>query len=156
MDDGDTLPRRDQAKAEAARAFDSAIREAGVSNAAIGDDLGVKGTRVANLRSDDPADLGVVPNTADLLLVREEVFAAWLARLQAARKLLHGPSAAKTPEKLLARALIDDANVQLIAAGVLEDGVCEPVEVPEVLAALDRSDVTRTELRTALQKRGQR
>jgi hypothetical protein len=157
-DTAQAKPRRDEAKRAAAKAFAAACDESGLEIKDVAGDLGIsaKGTRLLRLRSADTTNLDVVPTTADLILARADLFDAWLARIVAARKTLHGASATRTVEGLLARALVADADVQRVAAGVLEDGVCEPAEVPAIEDVLDRSDQTRGELRKALARRGMR
>ena len=122
--------RRDEAKIASARAFDRAIRASGYSNDAVGMILHVSATRVRRMRSDDPADLDVVPSAADILLADHALGERFLQELRADRLALHGAPPAVTKEQKTHRAMGAAASFVATASLVVEDGVVEAHEEP--------------------------
>jgi hypothetical protein len=122
--------RRDAAKRTAARAFDRAIRACGYSNDAVASILLVSVTRVRKMRSDDDADLDVVPSAADIVLADHALGERFLQELRAERLALHGAPPAVTKEQKTHRAMGAAASFVATASQVVEDGVVEPHEEP--------------------------
>jgi hypothetical protein len=151
------LSSRDAAKKLAAGAFDCGIRAANLSNEDVSTALGVGKSRVARLRSDDEADLDVVPNLADLILMKSEIqFEETIARIRSERVAIHGPPQQKALEDQLLATLALDSRFHSEALGSLRDRVVDATEVPEIESALDESDRSRETLRGMLRRRARR
>lgn len=126
--------RRIESKRVAARCFDRAVRACGYTNATVGALLELDEKRVRRLRSDDDADLDVVPSVADVLMADHALGEAFVRELRAERRRIHGEPSTVTVERQLAGVLVAASGLMAAGASALADGA---VSGPE-RAALDQ------------------
>jgi hypothetical protein len=145
---------RDEAKRAASRAFDRAIRACGYTNAFVAGLLDVSESRVRKQRSDDDADLDVVPSTADIILADHELGERYIQELRAERLKVHGAAPIVTVEQKAMQVLGSDARVSSSIATALMDGAIDGPEQRAIVEALRESEQAREQLNALLARRG--
>lgn len=143
---------RDDAKREAAQLFDKACRASGKSLQDTGDDILVSASRVAKLRSDDPAHLDVVPTIADLLLADHDIAERMLHEIIAARRRRHGARPAVTVEQQLAASMLDVLALANTGVVAMANGTVDPPEVPPIDEAAAKAEGSIHDLRARLRE----
>ena len=124
--------KRDEAKRIIARAFDRSVRACAYSNDYVAMLLDVGSTRVRRQRSDDGADLDIIPTVVDLLLADHALAERFMQEIRAERLAMHGEAPAVTVEQQTHRAVGAVAAFVGKASAALENGVIENHEVPGV------------------------
>lgn len=137
--------KRDEAKRIVARAFDRSVRACGYTNDYVAMLLDVSATRVRRQRSDDEADLDVIPSAVEVLLADHELGERFMQELRAERLAMHGEPVAVTVELQTLKAMSAVAGFVTVGSRALENGSVETHEVPDVDGARSKA---QTELET--------